>query len=78
VLLGRLRRAAVEGDPDATAEQVMEPGPSTVRADTPPTQLRQRLERDGLRTAVISDPEGRLLGLVRCVDLPAAVEQSGP
>jgi rhodanese-related sulfurtransferase len=27
VLLGRLRKAALEGEPDATAESVMEPGP---------------------------------------------------
>src|SRR5207244_1589615 len=33
VLLGRLRRSALEGDPQATAEAVMESGPSTVRAD---------------------------------------------
>jgi hypothetical protein len=31
VLLGRLRRAALQGDPAATAEEVMESGPSTIR-----------------------------------------------
>src|SRR3954469_6865056 len=75
VLLGRLRKAALEGDSDASAESVMEPGPSTVRADTPPAQLRERLERlerSGLTTAVVSDPDGRLLGVVRRADLRAA------
>src|SRR5919202_3153210 len=38
VLLGRLREAELAGDPDAEAEAVMEPGPSTVRADTPPAE----------------------------------------
>src|SRR5213593_1163586 len=33
VLLGRLRKAALEGEPAARAGDVMEPGPSTVRAD---------------------------------------------
>jgi Mg/Co/Ni transporter MgtE len=70
VLLGRLRRAALDGDPDATAESVMEPGPTTVRADTAPRELRERLERGDLTTAVVSDPEGRLLGVVRRADLP--------
>lgn len=74
VLLGRLRRAALERDPDATAESVMEPGPSTVRADTPPARLRERLDRSDLTTAVISDPDGRLLGVVRRADLPATGE----
>jgi hypothetical protein len=71
VLLGRLRKAALDGDPDRTAEAVMEPGPSTVRADLAPSRLRQRLERRNLSTAVITDPDGRLLGVVRRDDLPA-------
>jgi CBS domain-containing protein len=70
ILLGRLRKAAIDADPDVTAEAVMEPGPSTVRADTSPARLRERLERSGLKTAVISDPDGRLLGIVRRADLP--------
>jgi rhodanese-related sulfurtransferase/CBS domain-containing protein len=70
VLLGRLRKAALDGDPAATAESVMEPGPSTIRADTPPWRLRERLQRSQLTTAVISDPDGRLLGVVRRADLP--------
>jgi CBS-domain-containing membrane protein len=70
ILLGRLRKAAIDADPDATSEAAIEPGPSTVRADTSPARLRERLERGGLKTAVISDPDGRLLGVVRRPDLP--------
>ena len=70
VLLGRLRGTALEGDPQAAAETVMEPGPSTVRADLAPAVLRQRLERAGSDTAVITDPDGRLLGVVRHENLP--------
>src|SRR5947199_10530966 len=43
LLLGRLRRAALEADPAARAGDVMEPGPSTKRADTPPAELAERL-----------------------------------
>jgi CBS domain-containing protein len=71
VLLGRLRKTALDSDPGALAETVMEPGPSTVRADTMPARLRERLERGNLHTAVITDPDGRLLGVVRRDDLPA-------
>jgi CBS domain-containing protein len=74
VLLGRLRKAALERDPRASAETVMEPGPSTVRADTVPARLRERLERSNLRTAVVTDPDGRLLGVVRRDDLPVDAE----
>ncbi len=69
VLLGRLRRAALEGDDDATAEEVMEPGPSTIRIDTALDKLAHRLDRGGYRTAVVSTPEGALVGIVRRSDL---------
>ncbi|HEY0343130.1 MAG TPA: CBS domain-containing protein [Solirubrobacteraceae bacterium] len=70
VLLGRLRKAELAVNPDATAESVMESGPSTVRADTPPARLRERLEQSSLTIAIVTDPEGRLLGVVRRADLP--------
>jgi CBS domain-containing protein len=71
VLLGRLPKAALEAEPGAMAETVMEPGPSTVRADLAPERLRERLEHQGLTAALITDPDGRLLGVVARVDLPA-------
>jgi CBS-domain-containing membrane protein len=74
VLLGRLHKAALHGDPNAVAEAVMEPGPSTVRADTPPAELRERLQRRDLTTTVITDPDGRLLGVVRTADLPTSAD----
>jgi CBS domain-containing protein len=74
VLLGRLRRAALEGDPRVRAEDVMEPGPSTSRPDMPPAQLLAKLDRAQLRTAVLTDPEGRLLGVVRRDDLAPFAE----
>ena len=68
-LLGRLRKTMLEGDPDVPAEQVMEPGPSTVRLDTEAAELAGRLRDRGLKTAVVTDPEGRLVGVVRLADL---------
>ena len=64
-----MRRAALEGGPDATANDVMEAGPSTIRADTPLDPLRDRLERRELTTAIVTTPEGVLLGVVRRADL---------
>jgi hypothetical protein len=71
VLLG-LRAAGLEGDPAiaAEAETVMEPGRSTVRANAPLSQVRQRMERRDLTTDVVADPDGHLLGVVRPTDLP--------
>jgi Mg/Co/Ni transporter MgtE len=69
ILLGRLRRAALQGDPDITAEAAMEPGPSTVRIDMAPDKLAERLEKGGYKTAVVTDPEGVLMGMARMEDL---------
>ena len=64
-LLGRLRGSVIdEADPDTTAEAAMSPGPSTVRADTAVSDLRERLDAKDLKTAIVSDPEGRLIGVV--------------
>jgi CBS-domain-containing membrane protein len=79
VLLGRLRRVALESDPAATAEQVMEAGPSTIRPDTEAAALARRLRERELTTAVVTDPDGVLLGVVRLIDLeqqPASSPQS--
>ena len=63
-LLGRLHKAVLDADPSARAEQVMEAGPSTIRADRPLAELAERLRRRGLRTAVVTAPDGKLLGVV--------------
>jgi len=68
-LLGRLGKTALEGDPETRVEQAMEPGPSTVRADAPLEKLRERLDQRGLETAVVTTPEGVLLGVVRRNDM---------
>jgi len=68
-LLGRLRRAALDGDPDRTAEQAMENGPSTIRPHTPLAEIRTRLREKNLTISLVTDPEGRLLGLLHRDDL---------
>ena len=65
VVCGRLRKAVLEGDPGARAEDVMEPGPSTVRPHVPLDDLHKRLAERDLRFAIVTTPEGELLGIVR-------------
>ena len=69
VLLGRLRSSALDVPPDTPAEQRMESGPSTVRPDTPADRLAQRLREKDLKTALVSTPEGQLIGVTRTDDL---------
>jgi len=64
-LLGRVRGSQLgDAGDDATAEQVMQPGPSTVRPDMPVDELRERLDDKDLKTSLVSTPEGRLIGVV--------------
>lgn len=69
VLLGRLRRDVLDGAPERTVEDVMEPGPATVRPSEPLHQVTARMQRHQLTTALVTDPAGRLLGLVHRDDL---------
>jgi predicted transcriptional regulator len=70
-LLGRLHKAVLDADPSARADQVMEAGPSTIRPDRPLAELAQRLRRHGLHTAIVTAPDGRLLGAVQRADMEA-------
>jgi Mg/Co/Ni transporter MgtE len=64
VVLGRVRRSALaEAEPPGRAEAVMEPGPSTIRPNTRAEALVERLARRQLKTAVVTTPEGVLLGV---------------
>ena len=64
IVLGRVRKSALaSADASSTAEHVMEPGPSTVRFNTRADELVQRLVKRDLRTAVVTAPNGCLVGV---------------
>ncbi len=60
-VLGLLRRGAA----GATAADAMEPGPTTVRASQPLQELLDALRQRPEPIALVTDPDGRLLGAVR-------------
>jgi CBS domain-containing protein len=72
VLLGRLRGSVLDCDPELRAEDVMEAGPSTVRPDTAADKLASRLAERDLRFAIVTTPDGRLLGVACRPDLEGA------
>jgi Mg/Co/Ni transporter MgtE len=77
ILLGRIRRRALtDAEDDATAEQVMESGPSTVRFNTPAGELVERLVKRELKTAIVTTPGGMLLGVFHREDAAARLEGS--
>jgi rhodanese-related sulfurtransferase len=64
VVLGRVRRSSLaSAADDVRAEELMEPGPSTVRFNKPVDELLERLRKNNLATMVVTTPAGRLLGV---------------
>jgi CBS-domain-containing membrane protein len=68
VVLGRVRRSRL-ADACTSVEAVIEPGPSTIRPHTPIEDLAARLARSEVRTLIVTDPEGKLIGVVRRADV---------
>jgi CBS domain-containing protein len=79
IVLGRVRRSALAAAAGAdSAEDVMEPGPSTIRPNRPAAEVAQRLTEQDLRTTVVTTPGGRLLGVFRRDRVEAAARRSAP
>lgn len=64
VVLGRLRGAALQAEEGATVESVMESGPTTIRPNTPLTDITKRLGERKVGSIVVSDADGRLIGIL--------------
>lgn len=68
IVLGRLRPGTGAGtttDGSARVEDVMEPGPATVRAHEPLPPLLERMARRQVDEMIVTTPDGELLGVVR-------------
>lgn len=73
ILLGRVRARDVE-DLEARAEVVMEEGPATYRPNVRLDELLGRMLDHRFDMAFVTDPEGKLLGLVTRRDIARALE----
>jgi CBS domain-containing protein len=77
IVLGRVSRSALEGaDPGASAEDVMEAGPGTVRPNTDAHELIERLAKRGLATTIVTTPEGSLIGTFHRADAESRLRAS--
>ncbi len=65
IVLGRVVVREFAGPTDGVVEDVMKPGPATVRAHEPLDLLVERMRARGASDIVVTTPEGRLLGVVR-------------
>jgi Mg/Co/Ni transporter MgtE len=64
IVLGRLRGDALDGDPNASVEQVMESGPATFRPSVPLEEMADYMQEHGMDSALITTAEGRLVGIL--------------
>ena len=64
IVLGRLRKKNVAGQVGVSVEEVMEPGPSTVRPSEPAKGLLERMKKRGVPAVIVTTPKGRLVGVV--------------
>ncbi len=73
ILLGILRAKALQSDGTATAEQVMAPGPSTVRPNVGAEEMLDRLRKSDLHTALVTTSDGELIGMAYREDIEATL-----
>lgn len=74
VVLGRLRRAIWNADPDLAVESVMENGPTTFRPDKKLADLVPRMQARKVESVLITDPHGKLIGVLHRQDAEAYLE----
>jgi CheY-like chemotaxis protein len=63
VVLGVLRKEAMIFDPNAAAEQLMEPGPATVRPSWSFEKTSEYLQKQGLKNILVTTSDGTLMGI---------------
>ena len=68
-VLGLVGRAALDSNQEATVEQAMTPGPSTIRPSARLDAIRLRMRDQNLTRIIVSRSDGALLGVVRIEDL---------
>ena len=78
LVVGRLRAAAWDMDPQGTVGDVMELGPTSVRPDRPLHKLVERMEQRPTPLIVVATPQGELLGVVLLDDARRLVSGEPP
>ena len=68
---------ALDGDPDALIEDVMQSGPSTIRPDTSLETVVKTLRDGNVRSTLVTDPGGRLIGTLYLEDAERKLAEEG-
>ena len=73
VVLGRIGRKAIRTRADASAEEAMTLGPSTIRPSARLDAIVRRMRRQDLTSLPVTTPDGRLVGLLTRPDAEEAL-----
>jgi predicted transcriptional regulator len=74
VVLGRVAASDLQAaDADRSVDRIMDPGPKTVRPHKTAEGVAQDLTNRGLNWAIVTTPEGELIGVVGRGVLEAAI-----
>ena len=63
IVLGVIGKRDWETDPTASAEQLMDPAPTTLRPSDPLKKAKQRLDESDRGAVLVTDSDGKLLGV---------------
>ena len=78
IVLGLLRNRALEASPQATAEEVMAPGPKTFRPNVTLQELLKSMRDHDIQTnSLVTAADGRLLGVISRADAEATFAHEG-
>ena len=78
VVLGRLSGNALNGDPNARVEDVMEAGPTTIRPNMTLGPVVERLQTRKVNKILVTTSDGRLVGTLHLSDAEQQLEKAGP
>jgi CBS domain-containing protein len=70
-------KSALEDEGTGPVEELMEPGPSTVRPHKTAESVAEGLAKRDLRWAIVTSPDGELIGVASRDDLEAAIRARG-
>jgi Mg/Co/Ni transporter MgtE len=74
IVLGLLRKKALEASSQATAEEVMDPGPKTFRPNVTLQELLKSMRDHDIQTnSLVTALDGRLLGVISRADAEATI-----
>jgi CBS domain-containing protein len=63
IVLGVISKRDWENDPTASAEQLMDPAPTTLRPSVPLEKAEQILQKSDRGAVLVTDSDGKLLGV---------------